>query len=288
MAIATGRTPAAASVRGWRTEVALFALAYLVYVASRWIFTGQPGPARANAAWIWELEQSTGLAVEADVQRALSSPLADWLLGNVYLAAQFAVLPAALLWTYRRSRRVYERLRTTVIATWMLSVPLFALFPVAPPRLADLGAGFADTVSDQAAVALTGASTIFYNPYAAVPSLHVGFAFALGIAGLQAARAPWARLLAALWGPLVALTVVATANHYLFDVAAGLAVTAAGAVVGRLLTRRATTTHRPAAMRGTTRTAARPATQRTPPAPAERSACATASPTAPPSATTPR
>jgi hypothetical protein len=57
---------------------------------------------------------------------------------------------------------------------------VFALFPVAPPRLA--GIGIADTVNSQAAVALTGHSTVFYNPYAAVPSLHVGFAFAIGIA----------------------------------------------------------------------------------------------------------
>jgi hypothetical protein len=65
-----------------------------------------------------------------------------------------------------------------VIATWLIAVPIFALFPVAPPRLA----GFVDTVSDQAPVALTGHSTVFYNPYAAVPSLHVGFAFAIAIA----------------------------------------------------------------------------------------------------------
>ncbi len=39
-------------------------------------------------------------------------------------------------------------------------------------------------------------------------------------------------------GPLVALTVVATGNHYLFDVAAGVAVTAAGLATGSLVDRR--------------------------------------------------
>src|SRR5262249_4146103 len=94
----------------------------------------------------------------------------------------------------------------------------------APPRLA--GIGIADTVSHQAAVALTGHSTIFYNPFAAVPSLHVGFAFAIGIAVAAAGRHRWAKALALAWGPLVTLAVVATGNHSLFDVAAGLAVTA--------------------------------------------------------------
>jgi membrane-associated phospholipid phosphatase len=128
---------------------------------------------------------------------------------------------------------VYRRLRNTVIATWLIAVPIFALFPVAPPRLA--GIGIADTVSHQAAVALTGHSTVFYNPYAAVPSLHVGFAFAIGIAAAAALEARWARALALLWGPVVTLAVVATGNHYVFDVATGLLVTAVGFSAGRLL-----------------------------------------------------
>jgi membrane-associated phospholipid phosphatase len=128
-----------------------------------------------------------------------------------------------------------------VIATWLIAVPVFALFPVAPPRLAELG--LVDTVSEQAAVELTGRSTLFYNELAAVPSLHVGFAVAVCIAFALALRRPWAKTLALLWGPLVALAVVATANHYVFDIAAGLLVTAlgfaAGRLPGRIATRRA-------------------------------------------------
>ena len=155
-----------------------------------------------------------------------------WILSNVYLAAQLVVLPLALVWLYRRSRPIYHSLRNTVIATWLIAVPIFALFPVAPPRLA--GIGIADTVSSQAGVGLTGRSTLFYNPFAAVPSLHVGFAFAISVAAAAALRAPWARALALLWGPLVTLSVVATGNHYLFDVVAGLLVTAVGFAAGRL------------------------------------------------------
>jgi membrane-associated phospholipid phosphatase len=117
----------------------------------------------------------------------------------------------------------------------MISVPIFALFPVAPPRLA--GIGMADTVSDQAAVALTGHSTVFYNPLAAVPSLHCGFAFAIGIALAAAAKKPWTTALALTWGPIVALSVVATGNHYVFDIAAGLLVSVAGYVVGTRVSR---------------------------------------------------
>jgi membrane-associated phospholipid phosphatase len=97
----------------------------------------------------------------------------------------------------------------------------------------------ADTVSHHAAVALTGHSTVFYNRFAGGPSLHVGFAFAIGIAAAAALRAPIARALALLWGPLVTVAVVATGNHYVFDVVAGLCAVAVGFVVGTVAPTRA-------------------------------------------------
>jgi hypothetical protein len=222
------------AIRG-RPELVLFVAAYLLYTAARWIFAGHVAEAREHADRIVSLERSAHVAIEGQVQRALDSDALSWLLSNVYLAAQLVVLPGALIWLHRRSRPVYRQLRTTVIATWLIAVPVFALFPVAPPRLA--GIGIADTVSSHAAVALTGHSTVFYNPYAAVPSLHVGFSFAIGIAAATALRAPWARTLALLWGPVVTLSVLATGNHYVFDVAAGLLVTAAGFAAGQLTAR---------------------------------------------------
>ena len=118
------------------------------------------------------------------------------------------------------------RLRNTVLGTWLIAIPIYATVPVAPPRLAH--AGIVDAVSEQAGFALTGPSTLFFNPLAAVPSLHVGFAFAIAIAAAAALRAPPAKALAILSGPLVFLAVVVTGNHYVFDIAAGLIVTAIG------------------------------------------------------------
>jgi membrane-associated phospholipid phosphatase len=215
-----------------RTQLALFGAAYVLYDLARWITVGHVGPATEHAHWVLDLERTYGFAVERSVQGALSGGVVMWLLSNVYLAAQLAVLPGSLIWLYRRDKAIYRRLRDTILATWMLAVPIYAAFPVAPPRLA--GLGMADTVSQQAAVGLTGHSTAFYNPYAAVPSLHCGFAFAIGIALAAAARRPATKALWLLWGPLVSLAVVATGNHYVFDIAAGLLVAAAGYFVGRL------------------------------------------------------
>jgi hypothetical protein len=211
------------STRG-RRELALFGAVYLLYDGARWMFAGHLAPARAHARWVIRLERTLHVAVEGQVQRALDSGLTSFLFSNLYLAAQLIVLPAALIWLYRRSPDTYRKLRDTVAATWLISTPVFALYPVAPPRLA--GIGIRDTVSHQAGVALTGHSTIFYNPYAAVPSLHVGLAFAIGVAVAAAVTNPWAKALSLCWGPLVLLAVVVTGNHYLFDAATGLAVTA--------------------------------------------------------------
>jgi membrane-associated phospholipid phosphatase len=217
---------------GWRAQLSLFLAAYVVYNMARWAFVGDLAQAREHAHWIVELEQRSGVAVEGSVQRALDFGPASWLLSNLYLAAQFAVLPGALVWLYRRSPAIYHGVGDTVLCTWLLAVPVFALFPVAPPRLA--GIGIADTVSEQATVALTGRSTIFYKQLAAMPSLHVGFATAVGIALALALRRRWGQVLALLWGPVVALSVVATGNHYVLDIAAGLAVTGLGFASARL------------------------------------------------------
>jgi hypothetical protein len=222
---------AAALARSGRTELGLFFAAYVAYDAARWLFGGDVGVARAHAHSILHGERSLGVALEASVQHALSFEPARWLLGNVYLSAQLVVLPGSLIWLYRCSPRIYRRLRDTVVASWLVAVPIFAAFPVAPPRLASVG--IADTVSGQAAVALTGPSTMFYNPFAAVPSLHVGFAFAIGIAVAAAVRSRLVKALALLWGPLVTLAVVATGNHYFFDALMGLAVTGASFLAGR-------------------------------------------------------
>jgi membrane-associated phospholipid phosphatase len=152
-------------------------------------------------------------------------------LNHLYLAAQLVVVPGALIFLYRRSRPAYERLRNTILATWLISIPVYALFPVAPPRLANIG--MLDTITDQTGFAMDSKlTTSFYNQLAAVPSLHVGFAVAVGVAIAASVRNPLARLIALLWGPAIALAVVATGNHFVFDIAAGLVASAAGYALG--------------------------------------------------------
>jgi membrane-associated phospholipid phosphatase len=219
-----------------RAQLGIFLLAYLLYSAARFVTIGDLSVAQANADWIMNLEDTLSLGIESSVQQALTGTVFLWVLNHLYLAAQLVVLPGALIFLYRRSRPLYERLRNTILATWVLSIPIYAAFPVAPPRLAD--SGLVDTITTQTGVALDSSlTTSFYNELAAVPSLHVGFAVVIGIAVAAAIRHPALKVLAWLWGPAIGLAVVATGNHYVFDIAAGVVAAGLGYLLGAAVAR---------------------------------------------------
>ena len=219
-----------------RAQLGIFLFAYLLYSAARFVTIGDLGVAQANADWIMDLQHDVGVGIEASVQQGLSGTVVLWLLNHLYLAAQLVVLPGSLIFLYRRSRPMYERLRNTILATWVLSIPIYAAFPVAPPRLAD--SGLVDTITAQTGLALDSSlTTSFYNELAAVPSLHVGFAVAIGVAIAAAVRHPAVKVAAWLWGPAIGLAVVATGNHYVFDIAAGVVAAGLGYLLGAAVAR---------------------------------------------------
>ena len=219
-----------------RVQLGVFLLAYLLYSAARFVTIGDLGVAQGNADWIMDLQRALSVDIEATVQQALTGTWVLWLLNHLYLAAQLVVLPGSLIFLFRRSRPMYERLRNTILATWVLSIPIYAAFPVAPPRLAD--SGLVDTITAQTGLALDSSlTTSFYNELAAVPSLHVGFAVAIGIAIAAAVRNPAVKVLAWLWGPVIGLAVVATGNHYVFDIAAGVVAAGLGYLLGAAVAR---------------------------------------------------
>jgi hypothetical protein len=215
-------------------EALIFLAAYVAYEITRTLATGSEPHAVANARRVADVERLLAINVEGAAHRAFDGTIWLTALSWIYLAAQPVVIPLVVVWIYRRSRGVYRVLRNTLIAAWMLALPVYALFPTAPPRLARMG--LPDAVSAHSGVALDSPLiTFFYNPYAAVPSLHTGFAFAVGLAVAAAARRREVRLLGLFWGPLVALATVATANHFVLDLPAGLVVTGAGLGVALLI-----------------------------------------------------
>lgn len=214
---------------GYR-EILIFLGAYIAYSLVRGLAAGDEVAAVQNAEWVMGAQESLGIGIERGVQAALLDlPVMD-LLNWIYLIAQFAVVPLALVWMYRQNRQGYLVLRTTLLAAWFIALPIYWLVPTAPPRLSD--AGLIDTVNSQTPLALDSPLvTAFYNPFAAIPSLHSAFAFTVGVAIFLATRHLWSRGIGLLWGPIVALAVIATGNHFVLDIVFGVAVAAVGAMV---------------------------------------------------------
>jgi hypothetical protein len=130
-----------------------------------------------------------------------------------------------LVLLYRRRDPAFGRLRRACVLAHVGAQPVFLLFPVAPPRVLE---GFVDTLSEVSGVDLEHPFLVrFYNPVAAMPSLHVAFATLTGAAIAERAESGAVRAAAYAYAPLVSLVVAGTGNHYVLDAVAGAALGAA-------------------------------------------------------------
>ncbi len=113
----------------------------------------------------------------------------------------------------------------------LIGVVIYALYPVAPPRLLDVG--LVDTVTEQSVAYRVLQPPGLVNKYAAVPSLHAGWNLLVGLAIYQAASARGWKIMGVVGPVAMTLAVVVTANHFVLDVVIGLAVAMIGYVIAR-------------------------------------------------------
>jgi hypothetical protein len=186
------------------------------------------------------LEQDLHVYGEHTIQSAVHAlPGAPTLLGIAYITLHFLGTAAVLVWVQRRHRAAFPLIRNTLVVSTAIALAVYMLFPVAPPRLA--GLGFVDTVTDGAHVNLSSDLLgSLYNPFAAVPSLHFGYALLVGAAVGTLARRRWVRAVGWAYPVVMLLTIVGTGNHFFFDAAAGGTVVAAAYLVARAFTPGAT------------------------------------------------
>jgi len=212
--------------RPWLGEILLFAAALLVYQGSRALVIGDPATAFRNAHDVMGVEKAAGVFVEPSVQRMLMDhETLVTLLNQFYMSAHWVVTPLFFVWLYRRRRHAYPYVRNAFLAANGVALAVFMLFPVAPPRLAGGREGLVDTLHAVSGVDLHGGLLSgWFNPHAAVPSMHFGYAFLIGVVGVALVRDPLARIALAAYPALVLVTIVGTANHYVLDAAAGGAV----------------------------------------------------------------
>ena len=210
-----------------RFELMLVAAAWLTYFGTRALAEGQRSEAMARGRSILRLEEDLGLSWEHEAQGLLEGR--DWLLDVanwIYVWGHWPVIVACGIWLFRRHPPAYRRLRDAIFVSGGIGLAIFALLPVAPPRLLD--AGLLDTVTQHSTSYRALQPPALTNVYAAMPSLHFGWDLLVGItvAGVLANR--WLRG-AAIAMPLgMAFAVVTTGNHFVVDVIAGGALALVG------------------------------------------------------------
>jgi PAP2 superfamily len=210
-------------------EAAAVLALYGVYELSRAFVAGSAGEARRHALQVVAVERWPHLLVEADVQHAARLvPGLEGVLGIAYLTLHLIVTIGVLLWFHQRRPAAFPFVRTALLVASGLALAGFLAFPTAPPRLA--GIGVVDTVSNAHVDLNHGLVSSVYNPYAAIPSMHVGYALIVAASVYWYSRRTLVRAIAPFYPPFVLLAVVATGNHFFLDAAAGALV--AGLAIG--------------------------------------------------------
>jgi membrane-associated phospholipid phosphatase len=212
-------------------QIVLFCGAYWLYRLVRGLVDGRAADAFANARSVVDVERALGLFFEPGLHswatgHQLVIDGASWM----YLNSHFAVTTVTLAWIYLRRNERFYFVRNMFMVAMGLALAGYLALPTAPPRfLPELG--FSDSVAAFTGVQPdSGSADVLFNPYAAIPSMHVAFALMLGATMAQVARRRWAQALWWAYAPVVSFVVVVTANHWWLDGFLGALVAAVSAV----------------------------------------------------------
>jgi len=213
-------------------QVSLFLAAYLCYRLVRGLVAGDAKAAFAHAREVISIERTLHVFVEPSIQAwAMSSHFIILMASWLYVNSQTTITVAALLYIYMRHNSRFYFVRNMFMIAMAIALVGYAVFPTAPPRFLPEW-GFVDTVSSLTGVHVSHASasmSAVFNPYAAVPSMHVCFALMIGC---TLARLSKHRVTAALWllyPLLMAFVIIVTANHFIIDAFLGAVTTGVSA-----------------------------------------------------------
>jgi membrane-associated phospholipid phosphatase len=230
-----GRDSRARTFSG-RREAAIGLGMYAIYLLVRNAVVNDGGRAQArrNAERIVAAERRLRIHVEPELQQVLLPRTRLIAVLNVtYAVANVGLTVGWLVRLFFQRRPEFHRLRRAAVLTTLGAQPVFLLFPTAPPRTLD---HLVDTIAEVSGFDLdSGLIAKLYDPIAAMPSIHVAYAVVTATGIAETSRSPFARRLAPAYPPLVALTVLVTANHYVLDAVAGAALGFAGLRLAREL-----------------------------------------------------
>lgn len=213
--------------RQTRTDLGLLGAGLLCYLAVRRYTLGSDVEAIAHATDVLRLERALGLDWEQAIQAwTLSVPGLGTALTLVYVWGYLPALVGVVLWFRARHREAWPRLRNALLVSGAVGLAVYALYPCAPPWISAADA-YTDPVAQGWLVDVARPPGVT-NHLGALPSFHVGWVVLVGYVVLRTTTSRTVKLLCVLHPALMAWAVVATGNHWVLDVPAGVALAAVG------------------------------------------------------------
>ncbi|MDQ1045833.1 phosphatase PAP2 family protein [Streptomyces sp. V4I2] len=220
----------------WWTELPLIVLVYACYSAGRLLARGDVTSAVDHGLTILRVEKVLHINAEHPLNRLFTSeawigvPADFW-----YASLHYMVTPVILVWLFRSRAVHYRMARTWLMTSTFIGLIGFTLLPTCPPRLLSPGYGFVDTMAQYSSYGWWGGEASaprglggMTNQYAAMPSLHVGWAVWCGVMLWKYGGTRTAKVAGVGYPLVTTIVVMGTANHYFLDAVAGAAVMGAG------------------------------------------------------------
>jgi hypothetical protein len=220
--------PAAAGLRRWwhsrfgapfARELVIVLGLFAFYKYGRTLVRDESVAAIQHARELIRFERDLKIFTEARLQEVAlgAGTTVEWFLNAYYLVAHVAVTAIAFVWLYARHPNTYVRFRRVMIVMTFIGLAIHLLYPLAPPRMFP-HLGFVDTgrLVGPASYGRGSAYEGFANQFAAMPSLHFGFALAVAWATILASSRR-VRYVILAHPALTLAAIVLTANHYWLD-----------------------------------------------------------------------
>jgi hypothetical protein len=214
----------------WWQEIAIIAFGYWLYSLGRNAIPDQATIAYRHGRSIEHLQDILKLNWERSVNQFVART--EWLaqiLNYYYATLHFVVTIGVMVWLFARRSHVYRGARTVLVATTLLGLLGFYLYPTAPPRLLPQY-GYIDTLLKYHTWGSLADPDVAQhsNQFAAMPSLHIAWALWSGIALFLCARRLWVRLLGVAYPIGTLIVIVGTGNHFILDAVVGAGIVAVG------------------------------------------------------------
>jgi membrane-associated phospholipid phosphatase len=213
-------------------QLSIFVIADILYETVRGVAESNAAVPFTHARSIMSAERTLHIFAEQSVQ--------SWAMGHrvliefanfMYVNSHFVITTSVLVWLYLRHNDRFYFVRNMFVVAMGLALIGYLLMPTAPPRFFP-ELGFVDTIAYYVNVKHdSGLVALFFNPYAAVPSMHVAFSLMVAIPTMLIVRRRALKVLWALYPLLIVFVVVVTGNHWFMDAIAGAAVAATSALV---------------------------------------------------------